>query len=88
MSIAGSCFNQYFTIEITDGDSTETREAVQNALIERFSRFNTGDEVVISEMGAIISDVDGVVDYDLTLPASNIAITATHYAVMGAITWV
>ncbi|TVO57517.1 baseplate J/gp47 family protein [Denitromonas halophila] len=66
-----------------------TSDAIQGALVSYFATLAPGDTVYRSKIAALISDIDGVVDFTLTSPAANVTTTvddtAVELAVLGTV---
>ena len=65
--------------------------AINTSLAAYFNSLKPGDTVYLNRIRAIISDTPGVVDFNLTAPAGNVAaiVDATHtqLATLGATAW-
>lgn len=64
--------------------------AINAALTAYFATLKPGDSVIRNRISAIISDTQGVVDFNLTAPANNVAtavnVNAVQLPVLGAVT--
>jgi uncharacterized phage protein gp47/JayE len=50
----------------------EARSRITQVLTDYFNRLAPGEIAVRTQLGALISDITGVVDYDLTAPTANV----------------
>ncbi|MGK0704002.1 baseplate J/gp47 family protein, partial [Yokenella regensburgei] len=50
----------------------EARKQISQVLTDYFNRLAPGEIAVRTQMGALISDITGVVDYELLAPAGNV----------------
>lgn len=76
-----------FTILPTP-DTAAVRAAISAAITDFMRReAYPGADLYISRIRNAISSADGVTDYILTVPSTNVSISDGHIAVLGAITW-
>jgi uncharacterized phage protein gp47/JayE len=87
-SVTPSAIN--LTVNVPSGApavGSERDIAAQIALTEFFARAEVGEDVILSQVSAIIAGVPGIDDHTITSPASNVTIAAGGYAVFGSLTW-
>jgi uncharacterized phage protein gp47/JayE len=63
------------TINITRSDSLSVDEAktqIQSVVTSYFNRLAPSEIAVRSQIGALVSDIAGIVDYEIVTPASNV----------------
>ncbi|MBU1041581.1 MAG: baseplate J/gp47 family protein [Proteobacteria bacterium] len=64
----------------------QAQPLIEAALNAYFATLEPGDLVYLSRIETAISGVSGVVDRQVTAPATNVAITATQWARLGVVT--
>lgn len=80
------------TLTLSAGTTAATvRAAIEVSLASYFATLGPGDTVRRQKLSALISDTAGVLDFNLTAPAANVAtvVDATHLEMptLGVVTW-
>lgn len=69
-------------VGISDDTTMEAvTEAITNSLNNWFAALIPGQEAILTQIGALISDTDGVLDYSITAPTGNVSPTVSETVV-------